>query len=169
MSIKSLFCPRAVAVVGSTSEGKLGYEIIRQMLDGGYREVFAVNPKAQGALSVPGYDAVAAIERPVDLAVIVSPPTTVPAVLEDCGRAGVGAAVIITAGFSEVGNVAGEEDIARVARRYGIRFVGPNCAGIVNTRHRLFPTLETRPPAGGAAIVAQSGAVGGVVLAWAKQ
>jgi len=93
----------------------------------------------------------------------------VPGVLEDCGRAGVKAAVIITAGFSEAGNVAGEEEIKRVADQYGIRFVGPNCAGILNTSHDLFPTLETRPPAGEAAIVAQSGAVGGVILAWAKE
>ena len=169
MTIDKLFYPRGVAVVGSASEGRLGYELIRQVLDGGYQDVFAVNPKAQGAFSAPGYDAVARIERPVDLAVVVSPPATVPAVLEDCGRAGVGAAVIITAGFSEVGNRAGEEEIARVARRHGIRFVGPNCAGLVNTAHRLFPTLETRPPVGGAAIVAQSGAIGGVVLAWARQ
>jgi len=165
----SLFYPRGVAVVGSVAEGKLGYELTRQLLDGGYRDVFVVNPKAQGAFSAPGYDAVANIDHLVDLAVIVSPPSTVPAVLEDCGRAGVRAAVIITAGFSEVGNRAGEEEIARVAREAGVRFVGPNCAGIVNTHHRLFPTLETRPPAGGTAIVAQSGAVGGVVLAWAKE
>jgi len=167
--LSTLFCPRAVALVGSTSEGKLGYELIRQMLDGGYRDVFAVNPRAQGALGVPGYHAVAAIERPVDLAVIVSPPETVAGVLEDCGKAGVGAAVIITAGFSEVGNRAGEKEIREVARRHSIRFVGPNCAGIVNTAHHLYPTLETRPPAGGAAVVAQSGAVAGVVLAWARQ
>jgi len=167
--ISTLFYPRAVALIGSTSEGKLGYELIRQMLDGGYRDVFAVNPKARGALGVPGYDAVAAIDRPVDLAVIVSPPATVAGVLEDCGKAGVGAAVIITAGFSEVGNRAGEEEIREVARRHAIRFLGPNCAGIVNTAHHLYPTLETRPPAGGAAVVAQSGAVAGVVLAWARQ
>lgn len=169
MSIEKLFYPRGVAVVGSASEGKIGYELIRQILEGGYRNVFAVNPKAQGALSVPGYDAVARIDHPVDMAVIVSPPSTVPDVLQDCGRAGVGAAVIITAGFSEVGNRAGEEDIRRVARQQTIRFVGPNCAGIVNTDHHLFPTLETRPPAGGAALVAQSGAVGGVVLSWARE
>ena len=181
--ITSLFYPRGVALVGSVAEGKLGYELARQMVEGGYRDVFLVNPKGQGVFSLPGYQAVAQIERPVDLAVIVSPPATVPGVLEDCGRAGVQAAVIITAGFSEVGNRAGEEEVARVAREQGIRFVGPNCAGIVNTSHRLFPTLETRPPAppslspphggglgeGGAAIVAQSGAVGGVVLAWARE
>lgn len=168
MSIESLFYPRGVAVVGSTSEGKIGYELIRQILDGGYREVFAVNPKAQGAFSAPGYDAVAEIGWPVDLAVIVSPTPTVPGVLKDCGLAGVQAAVVITAGFSEVGNHAGEEQIKHVADRHGIRFVGPNCAGIVNTHHHLFPTLETRPPAGKVALIAQSGAVGGVVLAWAK-
>lgn len=168
-SLQSLFYPRGVVVVGSTSEGKLGYELIRQILDGGFRKVFAVNPKAQGALSAPGYDGVGKIGRPVDLAVIVSPTPTVAGVLEDCGRAGVKAAVIITAGFSEVGNRAGEEEIKRVADRHGIRFVGPNCAGILNTSHCLFPTLETRPPAGEVALVAQSGAVGGVVLAWAKE
>jgi acyl-CoA synthetase (NDP forming) len=169
MSLQSLFYPRGVAVIGSTSEGKIGYELIRQLVDGGYREVFAVNPKAQGALSVPGYEAISKIGRPVDLAVIASPTPTVPNVLADCGRAGIKAAVIITAGFSEVGNQAGEDEISQVANRYGIRFIGPNCAGMVNTRHRLFPTLETRPPAGAVSIVAQSGAVGGVVLAWAQE
>ena len=168
MSIKDLFYPRGVAVIGSTSEGKLGWELIRQMLDGGYRDIYAVNPKAQGAFLAPGYPSVLEIERPVDMAVIVSPPATVPGVLADCGKAGVGAATIITAGFSEIGNDAGEAEIQRVARQYGIRFVGPNCAGLVNTALDLYPTLETHPPAGGVAFVAQSGAVGGVVTAWAK-
>lgn len=170
-----LFYPRGVAVVGSATEGKLGYELIRQLVEGGYEPVFAVNPKAQGVSfpavggSVPGYDAVSHIEAPVDLAVIVSPPATVTGVLQDCGQAGVGAAVIITAGFSEVGDDTAEAEIVRVAREQGIRFVGPNCAGIVNTHHHLFPTLETPPPAGGVTLVAQSGAVGGVFLAWAKK
>ncbi|MCP4544581.1 MAG: acetate--CoA ligase family protein [Chloroflexi bacterium] len=169
MSISNLFYPKGVAVIGSTSEGKIGYELIRQILDGGYQEVFAVNPKGQGVFSVPGYNTVSQIDHPVDLAVIVSPTTTVPGVLEDCGQAGVKAAVIITAGFSEVGNAEGEAEVKRVADEHGIRFVGPNCAGIVNTGHHLFPTLETRPPSGQVSIVAQSGAVGGVVLAWAKE
>ncbi|RLC98071.1 MAG: hypothetical protein DRI77_05860, partial [Chloroflexi bacterium] len=169
MSLHSLFYPRGVAVVGSTSEGKIGWELIRKMLAGGYERIFAVNPKAQGAFDVPGYDAVAKIEQPVDMVVIVSPPSTVPSVLEDCGRAGVRAAVIITAGFSEVGNDAGEAEIRRVAEKHGVRFIGPNCAGLINTSHRLYPTLETHPPAGSVAVVAQSGAVGGVVMAWAKE
>jgi len=157
MSIQSLFYPRGVAVVGSMSEGKLGWELIRKIVRGGYQNVFAVNPKAQGAFDVPGYDAVSKIGQPVDLAVIVAPPQTVPSVLEDCGRAGVKAAAIITAGFSEVGNKEGEAELKRVAAEQGIRFIGPNCAGLINTRHNLYPTLETHPPAGGVAIVAQSG------------
>lgn len=173
-ALECLFYPRGVAVIGSASEGKLGYELIRQMREGGYgdsggQQMYVVNPKGEGALGAPGYDAVAKIDSPVDLAVIVSPPQTIPSVLKDCGQAGVTAAAIITAGFSEIGDDAAECEVVRAARRSGVRFVGPNCAGIVNTAHHLYPTLETRPPAGGTAVVAQSGAIGGIVLAWAKQ
>jgi acyl-CoA synthetase (NDP forming) len=169
MSIHHLFYPRAVAVVGSAAEGKIGRELIRQILDGGFHQVYSVNPKAQGALGVPGYSAVSQIEQPPDLVVVVSPASTVPGVLEDSGKAGVKAAVIITAGFSEVGNVEGEAEIKRVAGEYGIRLVGPNCAGVINTHHRLFAALETRPPVGQVAFVSQSGAMGGAVLSWAEE
>ena len=169
MTLQNLFYPRGVAVVGSTTPGKLGYQLIRHLLDGGYENVFAVNPKAAGMDSVPGFRAVADIPEPVDMAVVVSPPVTVPSVLDDCGKAGVNAAVLITAGFSEMGNQAGEDLVVETARKHNIRFVGPNCAGIVNTRHKLTPTLETLPPSGGVSLIAQSGALGGVVLAWAKE
>jgi acetyltransferase len=160
-----------VALIGSVGEGKLGYHLLRQMLDGGFppARLAVVNPKGQGALTVPGYPSVAEIGGPVDLAIIVTPAGTVPAVLEECAQAGVRAAVVITAGFSEVGNAAGEEAIREVVRKTGLRVVGPNCAGIVNTRHALFPTLETRPPTGSVSLIAQSGAVGGIFLAWAKE
>jgi len=169
MNLNSLFYPRGVAVIGSTSQGKLGYQLIRQLAEGGFEPIYAVNPRAQGLDGAPGFSSVADIGRPVDLAVIVSPTTTVPAVLADCGRAGVKAAVIITAGFSEVGNHDAEKEIARVAHCHGIRFVGPNCAGIINTRSHLAPTLETIPPTGGVSFISQSGAVGGVLLAWARE
>ncbi|MFC2030812.1 acetate--CoA ligase family protein [Chloroflexota bacterium] len=169
MSLQGLFYPNRVAVIGSPSPGKLGHQLIRQLLEGGFEAVFAVNPKARGLDHVPGFASISDIEPPVDLAVIVSPPATVPAVLEDCGRAGTRAAIIITAGFSEAGNHAAEDEVAQVARRHGIRFLGPNCAGIVNTFNGLTPTLESLPPVGRVSLIAQSGAVGGVVLAWAKE
>ncbi len=169
MSLQALFEPRGVVLCGSTSPGKIGYELLRNLVDGGFRDVYAVNPKGQGALSAPGFRAVTEIDRPVDLAIVAAPAPAVTDVLADCGRAGVSAAVIITAGFSEVGNDAGEDEVRRAAAEHGIRFVGPNCAGIVNTRHDLYPTLETRPPAGEVAFISQSGALGGAVLAWAEQ
>lgn len=167
----ALFCPRAVALVGSVGEGKLGYYLLRQMLDGGFppQRLAVVNPRGQGALGVAGFSSLAEVPLPLDMAVVVAPAATVPQVLEECAGVGIRVAVVITAGFSEVGNVAGEEAIREVARRTGLRVVGPNCAGVVNTHHHLFPTLETRPPAGSVSLVAQSGALGGVFLAWAKE
>jgi acetate---CoA ligase (ADP-forming) len=169
MTLHHLFYPRNVALVGSVSEGKIGYELLRQMNRGGYRDTFAVNPKAQGALGVPGYAAIGAIPAPVDLAVISSPAATVAGVLEECGQAGVRAAVIISSGFAEMGNRTGEAEIKAVAARHGIRIVGPNCAGMINTSHNLCPTMETIPPPGSVALISQSGALAGVVLGWAAR
>ncbi len=170
MTLENLFTPRSLAVVGSASPGKLGAVLIRAVLDGGFAgPVYAVNPKSQGVDSVPGYPSIEAIGQPVDLAVIASPAGSVVDVLEDCGKAGTRAAVVITSGFGETGNHAGEAALLETARRHGIRMVGPNCAGIANTHHRLFPTLEWHPPQGEVALVTQSGALGGVVLAWAAE
>ena len=169
MGIHEFFYPRGVAVIGSVAEGKIGYELVKQILGGGYLQVFAINPKAQGALGIHGYQSACQIDQPVDLAVIASPAATVPSVLEDCGQAGIKAIVIISAGFSEIGNHAGEEDLRRIARKYGMRVVGPNCAGIINTQHKLFASLETRPPRGEVAFISQSGALGGAVLSWAEE
>jgi acetate---CoA ligase (ADP-forming) len=168
MSIDSFFNPRGVAVVGSTAHGKIGYELVRQIREGGFEQLYAVNPKAQGVFDAPGYVSVRDIPQPVDLAVIASPAPTVAAVLEECGQAGIKAVVIITSGFSEVGNQAGEAEIKQIARKHGLRLVGPNCAGLVNTHHKLFASLETRPPQGEVAFISQSGALGGAVLSWAE-
>lgn len=171
--VDALFRPRAVAVVGSVGEGKIGRVLIDQLLDGGFADVYAVNPKADGTLgerTVPSAASVRSLVdggRPVDLVVIASPAATVADVLDDAGRGGAKVAVIITAGFSETGDHAAEEDLLQVAGRHGLRVIGPNCAGIVNAKYRLFPTLETRPPVGDVAFVTQSGALGGAVLSWA--
>lgn len=169
---KALFEPRSVAVVGSCSPGKMGHVLITQLLDGGFDDVVAVNPKAQGIRDIPAVRSLSELKTgrlPIDLAIIASPAATVASVLEDAGKAGVKAAVIITAGFSESGNEQEEDKLLAVAQKYGIRLVGPNCAGIVNTKHSLFPTLETRPPSGDVAFISQSGALGGAVLSWAEE
>jgi len=168
--LEALFSPHRVALIGSMSPGKLGAELAKQILAGKFAgELLAVNPKGEGWESIPGRTSLSQESHPVDLAVIVSPSSSVAGVLEDCGQAGVRAAVVITSGFSEIGNRAGEEEILRAARKHGICLVGPNCAGIANTHWNFFPTLELRPPQGSVALVSQSGALGGAVLARSRE
>jgi acyl-CoA synthetase (NDP forming) len=169
MTIQDLFYPRGVAVTGSMAEGKLGYELVKQLVDGGALNIYACNPKRTSAFGVPAFESVSQIGQPVDLVVIASPTASVASVLRECGAAGIRAAVVISSGFSETGNQAGEMEIIQIARQLGIRVVGPNCAGIVNTANHLFATLETRPPAGKMAFISQSGALGGAVLSWAEE
>lgn len=169
MSFQALFSPRGVAVAGSVTAGKLGHVLINRLAEGGFENIYAVNPKGQGTGQVPGFTSVEEIGAPVDLVVIASPAATVKNVLEDCGQNGVKAAIIISSGFSEAGNAAGEEEIKQVAKKYGIRYTGPNCAGMVNTHSRLLATLEARPPKGNTALISQSGAVGGAIMAWAEE
>ncbi len=173
MSLDAFFRPRGVAVVGSTGKGKIGRVLVDQLVAGGYSPVYAVNPRGAGA---PGVCAAARSVvdlvksgAVVDLAVIASPAATVAAMLEDAGRAGVRAAAVIASGFSECAETAREDALVRVARAHGIRFIGPNCAGLVNTKWNLFPTLETQPPTGDVALVSQSGAIGGAILSWAEE
>jgi acyl-CoA synthetase (NDP forming) len=169
MGLQELFYPRSVAVIGSVAEGKLGCVLIRGLLESGFKDIYAINLTAQGVDQIPGFRSVQETGAAVDLAVIVSPAATVRSVMEDCGRAGVRAAVVITSGFAEAGNPAGEEELKQVARHYGIRFVGPNCAGILNMQHNLVVTLEAKPLKGSIALVSQSGGIGGLVMSSARE
>ena len=140
------------------------------MLAGGYRDVGRSQPEGPGrARRRRLLRRIAPSGLPVDLAVIASPAATVAAVLEECGQAGVRAAVIISSGFGEMGNKAGEEEIKAVAARHGIRIVGPNCAGIINTATACARPSRRCPPPGHVAIISQSGALAGVLLGWAKR
>lgn len=169
MKFQALFSPRGVGVVGSTAPGKLANVLINRLLEGGCENIYAVNPKGVGVGPVPGATSFTMFKGLVDLAIIAAPAFSVKDVLEDCGQAGVKAAVIITSGFSEVGNHAGEAEVIAVAQKYGIRFIGPNCAGLVSTHNKLVGTLETTPPLGNIALISQSGAVGGVFMALDKE
>jgi len=169
MSFQALFNPRGVVVVGSTSPGKIGQVLVSRLLDGGFKNIYAVNPKAQGVGPVPGFTTMAEIDAPLDLVVVASPAATVANVLRESGEKGIKAAIIITSGFSEAGNPQAEEEVKAVAKEFGIRYIGPNCAGLANTHASLYATLEARAPKGSTALVSQSGAVGGAIMAWAEE
>ena len=151
--------------------GKLASILAGQILSGGYQgSLYAVNPKGEGASGHPpvthpcGPSPTSRTLRSSSLLLLLSPPYST-----DCGKAGIRSAVIITSGFSEAGNQPGNRKSALSRRQHGIRFIGPNCAGIASAGFDFFPTLEMRPPAGGVALISQSGALGGVVLGGAAE
>lgn len=170
-SLRRLFAPRAVAVIGAgRRRGGVGHEVLRNLAEGNYMgRLYAVNPHAARIAGVQAYAAVGDVPGPVDLVVIAVPAGQVRSVLAECGHAGVAGAVILTAGFSELGAEGSREqaEILAVARAHSVRLVGPNCLGLVNTAPdvRLNATFADLVPAPGTlAIAAQSGAIGIAVL-----
>jgi acetate---CoA ligase (ADP-forming) len=174
-ALKLFFNPRAVAVVGaSRKRGSIGGEIFHNLLSFGFQgPVYPVNPSAQVIQCVPAHRSVEDIPGPVDLAIIVVPATEVVAAAESCGRKGVKALVVISAGFSEIGSEGqdGQSELLRVCRAYGMRLIGPNCMGILNTDSevRLDATFAPIiPPSGGVGFSSQSGALGLAIMEYAK-
>lgn len=170
---KSFFTPNSVAVVGASAEpGKLGYIVIDNILRYGYKgKVFPVNPAVTEVLGLKAYPRVTDIADPVDLAIIVVPSRAVPGVMRDSGEKGIKEAVIITAGFKEIG-LAGlklENEVTDIARRYGIRFLGPNCLGFIDTSISLNATFAFGMAKGGnISFLSQSGALAQAVLDWTQ-
>lgn len=167
-----LFMPRSVAVVGASSrEGALGRFVFENMTRAGFRGVlYPVNPKYKSVLGIAAYAALGDLPEPPDLVVVASPAHTVAGVLHDAGIIGVKAAVVLSAGFAEIGDegkiragfVSAELD------RYGIRMLGPNCVGIMRPAIGLNATFANAAAKTGAiALVAQSGAVCTAILDWA--
>lgn len=165
MKLEAMLNPSGVAVFGSAAPGKLANILIGRLLDGGMERVYAINPKRQPVREANGYASVLEVTDSIDMAVIAAPASTVSDIMEDCGKKGIKAAVIISSGFSEAGNKEEEKKVIEIASKYGIRSIGPNCAGLVNTHAKLVATLETMPPKGNISIISQSGAIGGSFMA----
>jgi acetyltransferase len=171
--LEAIFAPRSIAVVGASPDpSKLGHRILKNILDAGYPgRVFPIHPGAPHVLSLPAYPSVEQVPEPIDLAVIVVPAAVVPDVAEICGRAGVKGLVVVSAGFKEVGpeGRALEMRLLEIVQRYGMRMIGPNCLGIIDTITRLnasFAALYPHP--GQIAFMSQSGALCTAILDWSK-
>jgi acetyltransferase len=167
-----LFEPASVAVIGASARaGSVGAVLIENMLAAGYRgALYAVNPKHREVRGVPCFPAIGEVPRRVDLAVIATPAPTVPGIINACGEAGVRAAVVISAGFSESGPAGAKLERALLdnARRQRLRVLGPNCLGIMRPDVGLNATFargHTRP--GTLGLISQSGAVCTAMLDWA--
>jgi len=156
--------PRSVAVVGaSPSPGKLGYAVLQNIIQYGYKgHIYPINPKAVEILGLPAYPSVKDIPGPVDIAVILVPAVAVPGVIEECGQKEIKGAVIITAGFREVGREGRqlEQQLLETARHFGIRLIGPNVLGIIDTVCNFNASFAAgMPRRGRIAFMSQSGAL----------
>ncbi|HET9075707.1 MAG TPA: GNAT family N-acetyltransferase [Acidimicrobiales bacterium] len=175
-SIERVLRPRSVAVIGcGRSPGGIGHEILRNILAGGYSgPVYPVNPAARSVASVPAYPSVEAVPDGVDLAVIAVPQPLVSAVVEQCAAKGVNGLVVISAGYAETGpaGAAAQRDLVQRSRGSGMRLVGPNCMGVLNTASdvSLNATFApVAPPPGRIALSSQSGGLGIAVLQEARR
>jgi acyl-CoA synthetase (NDP forming)/RimJ/RimL family protein N-acetyltransferase len=170
-SVRLLLAPRSVAVVGAGRErGSVGHAVLRNLLAREFAgPVYPVNPHAGHVAGVAAHASLDDIPGPVDLAVVVVPAAAVPEAIRDCGRKGVKAAIVISAGFAESGPEGAALSAAalRMARRFGVRLLGPNCLGVINTDpqvrlHATFATPRARP--GPVALLSESGTIGGALL-----
>jgi acetyltransferase len=171
-SIEKMLNPKTVAVIGaSEAEGSVGQSLMRNLLEGkDLRRIYPVNLNREGIMGLKSYPSISKIPEHIDLAVIATPAKTVPGLVEECARSGVDGAVIISAGFKEVGPEGEklESDISRVRSRADIRILGPNCVGVARPQINLNATfLRDNPHPGQIAFVSQSGALGAAILNWA--
>lgn len=176
MPLDAILKPRRIAVIGaSRTPSTIGHQIVANLVRYGFTgAVYPVNPKAEAIHSIRAYPRVSDLPDTADLAVITVPKELVLEVVEQCGASGVKALVVISAGFREIGGqgVERERELVAIARGYGMRMVGPNCMGVLNSDPGVAMNATfapSMPPFGRAAFVSQSGAMGLSVLDYAQE
>lgn len=171
--LHAMFHPQSVAVIGASNrENSVGGVVFRNMLDNGFQgKLYAVNPNHDEIQGQRAYASIEQIDKPVDLAVIITRAALVPDIVESCGKHGVRFALVLSAGFRETGpqGAALERAVIENARRYGMRLIGPNCLGILCPASGLNATFSKGSvQAGNLALISQSGAFCTAIMDWAK-
>jgi len=167
-AIAAMLRPTSVAVVGATDRPQYGGRLVKNLLQGGFKgKLYPVNPKRDYVFGLPCFSSVSTLPEPVDSVAIVIPASGVLATLQECAQRGVKTAVIISAGFAELGDEQGrrlQEDVRRLARETGVRVCGPNCLGVANVAEGIWTTSTLSVEAdavvgsGPVGLVSQSGA-----------
>jgi acetyltransferase len=169
--LHTFFHPDGVAVIGASSNPeKLSYGVLHNLATHGYSgPIYPVNPRGGQIVGLKAYPSVADVPDPVELAVIILPPELSIQTLKACGERGIRAAVVVASGFGEL-NSGGEEREARLRRvvaQYGMRLIGPNCIGVLDTTSRVDTTfLAAMPRRGGIGFASHSGAICGGTVDW---
>ena len=170
--LESLLCPKTVAVMGaSRTPGKVGHEVLANLIEGKFEgDIVPVNPSGGEVLGQRLYASLEEYGKPIELSVIAVPTAAVRGAVVSSLKAGAKAIVIITAGFKEVGEEGArlEREIADICRSSGVRLMGPNCLGLINTHHKMNASFASyMPEAGGISVLSQSGALCTAILDWA--
>ncbi len=167
-TLRAILNPRSVAVIGASGDpAKFGGRVMHFLVKHGYRgRIVPVHPTAAEVLGIPAVSKLSAAGDPVDVCILALPAAHLPAALEDCGRAGARGAVVITADFAETGaaGAARQDELLQIARRHGMRLIGPNCLGYINPQLQLALTssvaLAVEPmPRGAIGLASQSGSL----------
>lgn len=164
------FDPTSIAIIGaSTAEHKVGHMILKNLVEQGYQgDLYPVNPKGGEILGLSVYSSIGEIDKEIDMAVVVTPAVTVPAVAKECGEKGVQWLVVISAGFSEVHTDEGkklEEELVQVCDEYNMQLIGPNCLGVLRPSLQMNASFgKDLPAAGNIALVSQSGAMAVAIM-----
>jgi len=172
--LEAFFSPRGVAVIGASPRpGSVGYVIVDQLRRKYKGRIYPVNPKYAEVLGLKAYPTILDVPDPVDLAIVAVRAERVPGIMEQVGKRGVKAAIVISGGFSEIGPEGAERErrLLEIARRYGVRIIGPNCIGVLDNSTGIdtFFLPEDRlrrPPLGPISIVSQSGAMLSMWVDW---
>ncbi|MES9992957.1 MAG: bifunctional acetate--CoA ligase family protein/GNAT family N-acetyltransferase [Candidatus Thiodiazotropha sp.] len=168
-----LFSPKSIAMFGASDrKNSVGEVVFRNLKSAGFKgDIYPINLKHDKVQGVKAYNSIQAVGKPVDLAVVATPAKTIPAIVQACGEHGVKAMIVLSAGFRETG-AAGrrlEDKIVELAKDYGIRFIGPNCLGLIRPDQGINITFgNNNATAGNLALVSQSGAICTAILDWAE-
>lgn len=164
------FYPSSVAIFGSFRKGAIAYEIAKNVVDGGFDgKIILVNPKGgKVEINERNFEIRPKLNESVDVAIIAIPARFVPRLIDEVGDK-IKGAVVISAGFSEIGNEELEKEFLRKAREKNVRIIGPNCAGIFGVHANFYGSFEVRVNKGGLALISQSGAFGGAALAMGNE
>ena len=169
--LDSLFKPKNIAIVGATDKpGSVGRTILWNLLSSPFGgTIFPVNPKRDNLLGIKVYPSLTAITDPIDLVIVVTPAQSIPPIIQEASDKGIPGAIIISAGFKEIGpeGAIREQEILKIAKKSGMRIIGPNCLGVMNTTSGLNATFAaTIAKPGHVGFLSQSGALCTAVLDW---
>ncbi len=165
MSSSIFLNPKSIAVIGASERtGTVGKAIVSNIMNGYKGEIYPITPSSETVFGRKAYKSVMDVPTNIDLAVVVTPSKIVPSVMEECGKKNVRGAIIITAGFKEIGGEGEslQKQVGEISKKYGIRIIGPNCLGVMNLAPQTMMNstfLKVTPKTGNIALVSQSGAI----------